>query len=152
MRAQAQLLTFTDLVGVVQERWQSYWADAVTYAGQQWQPVQFEVPGVVDGDPGSDRGISILMAASSRVVRVVEGALAAGWVAQLQMFEFDAAAGAAAPPASMTLLSQFDGQAVRAKASVTSISLELGTALAPVGATVPPRILSTRLMGVGARL
>jgi hypothetical protein len=68
------------------------------------------------------------------------------------MYEFDSVAGASGPPVGMTLIAQFDGQAVSARSTGTSITLSLGTALAPVGATVPPRILTTRLMGVGARL
>jgi hypothetical protein len=152
MRAKAQLLTMTDLAGVVRERWQMYWAGTITYSGHEWHYMQFDAPGVADGDPGSERNISVVMAATSRAVRAFERALAAGWLVQLTMYEFDAEEGQSGPPSGMELTAQFDGQAVSGKATVSSLTLDLGTALAPVGATVPPRILTTALMGVGARL
>ena len=152
MKGQAQLLRFYTLAGATQERWQSYWSGTVTFGGQSWEAVQFDAPAVTDGDPGAERNITITMAATAGVTQAIERALAAGWLAQLQMYEFDALAGASGPPSGMTLIAQFDGQAVRAKATATSFLLDLGTALAPVGATVPPRILTTALMGIGARL
>lgn len=152
MRAQAQLLRFSDLASVVRARWQMYWSGTVSFETFQWDQVQFDVPGISDGDPGAERNIAIVMPATSTVSDAVEQALAAGWLAQLRMYEFDSVDGASGPPAGMTLIAQFDGQAVSARSTGTSISLSLGTALAPVGATVPPRILTTRLMGVGARL
>ena len=152
MRGQVQLIRFVDLTDTTRERWQSYWSTTITWDGDQWDYVQFDAPGISDGDPGAERNISIAMAATAKVMQTVESALAAGWIAQLLMYEFDATAAVTGPPAEMTLISQFDGQAVSAKATATSIVLELGTALAPVGATVPPRILTTGNMGVGARL
>jgi hypothetical protein len=153
MRAQAQLLQFSDLSGSVRERWQVYWADAVTFEGQLWQYMQFDSPQMSDGDLGAERNIGIVMPATTRIMAVVDQALAAGWLAQLRMYEFDSEAGASGPPSGgMTLIAQFDGQAVSARSNLTGITLDLGTALAPVSATAPPRVLTTRLMGVGARL
>jgi hypothetical protein len=152
MRGQAQLLRFYDLANTTQERWQSYWSGQVSFDSQDWDEVQFDAPALTDGEPGAERNISIVMPATQKVVRTIEQALAAGWLAQLRMYEFDTVAGALGPPSGMTLIAQFDGQAVKARATATSFLLDLGTALAPVGATVPPRILTTGNMGIGARL
>ena len=153
MRAQVQLLSFSEIGGLARERWQMYWADAVTFEGQLWQYMQFDSPQMSDGDLGAERNINIVMPATTRITGAVDQALAAGWLAQLRMYEFDSVAGASGPPVGgMTLIAQFDGQAVSARGSLTSISLDLGTALAPISATAPPRVLTTRLMGVGARL
>ena len=152
MKGQAQLLRFYTLAGTTQERWQSYWSGTVTFGGQSWEEVQFDAPAVTDGDPGAERNITIVMAATGKVTQAIESALAAGWLAQLQMYDFDTATALTGPPSGMRLIAQFDGQAVSAKATATSFLLNLGTALAPVGATVPPRILTTALMGIGARL
>jgi hypothetical protein len=152
MRGQAQLLRFYDLGNTTQERWQSYWSGQVSFDSQDWDEVQFDAPALTDGEPGAERNISIVMPATQKVVRTIEQALAAGWLAQLRMYEFDTVAGASGPPSGMTLIAQFDGQAVKARATATSFLLDLGTALAPVGATVPPRILTTGNMGIGARL
>ena len=153
MRAQAQLLSFSEVNGSVRERWQMHWSDAVVFESQLWQYMQFDSPQMSDGDLGAERNISIVMPATTRITGTVHQALAAGWLAQLRMYEFDSAAGSSGPPAGgMTLIARFDGQAVSAREGLTSISLDLGTALAPISATAPPRVLTTRLMGVGARL
>lgn len=153
MRAQAQLLSFSDLNGSVRERWQMYWAGSVTFESQLWQYTQFDSPQMSDGDLGAEQNIIIAMPATTRIVGIVDQALAAGWLAQLRMYEFDSVDGSSGPPAGgMTLIAQFDGQAVSARSNLTSLTLDLGTALAPVSATAPPRVLTTRLMGVGARL
>lgn len=152
MRAQAQLLKLSDLSGITRERWQMHWAGSITFEGQRWEHLQFDSPGMNDGDPGAERNIGIVLPATARIAEAVDRALAGGWLAQLRMYEFDEIDGASGPPAGMTLIAQFDGQVVSARANVTTFSLDLGTALAPVSATAPPRTLTTRLMGVGARL
>lgn len=153
MRSQAQLLSFSDLTGSARERWQMYWNASVVFQSEQWQYMQFDCPQMSDGDLGAERNIGIVMPATTRIMAVIDQALAGGWLAQLRMYEFDSDAGASGPPSGgMTLIAQFDGQAISARSNLTGVTLDLGTALAPVSATAPPRVLTTRLMGVGARL
>ena len=151
-RAQAQFLKLTDASGIVRERWQSYWSTQVTWSSAQWDYVALIADGFVEGDSGTEQAISVRLPATPRAVVVCERARAAGWVAELQVYQFDDFAAAAGPVADQELVAQFNGQVVGAAATVTSFTLELGSALAPVGATVPPRTLTTALMGVGCRL
>ena len=44
------------------------------------------------------------------------------------------------------------GEPVGGSGSLTELRLELGSLLSPVGATIPPRTFSTRLIGAGCRL
>ena len=151
-RAQAQFLKLTDASGIVRERWQSYWSTQVAWSSAQWDYVAFIADGFVEGDSGTEQAISVKLPATPRAVVVCERALAAGWVAELTIYQFDDFSAADGPVSSQELVAQFNGQAVGASATVTTFTQELGSALAPVGATVPPRTLTTALMGVGCRL
>jgi hypothetical protein len=151
-RAQAQFLKLTDTSGIVRERWQSYWSTQVPWSSQQWDYVAFVADGFVEGDSGTEQSISVKLPATPRAVVSCERALAAGWVAELQIYQFDDFTAAAGPISTQELIAQFNGQVVGAAATVTAFTLELGSALAPVGATVPPRTLTTAIMGAGCRL
>lgn len=151
-RAQAQLFRLYDAAGTTRERWQSYWATAITYDSETWDYLPFDASGFVEGDSGADQSVSVNLPATARVVVAAERALAAGWLAELKIFQFDSTLAPAGPPASMTLIGQFNGQVVGGGANATAFTLQLGSALSPVGATVPPRRLTTAIMGVGAQL
>lgn len=151
-RGQAQFLRLYDTAGVTRERWQSYWAGEINWDSAQWQYLPFEADGFVEGDAGAEQSLSVRLPATARAVESAERAMADAWLAELRIYRFDAALAAAGPPAALTLIGQFTGQAIGGSATVTSFTLELGTALAPVGATVPPRTLTLGIMGVGCRL
>ena len=149
---QVQFLRLYDVAGVTRERWQSYWSDAVSWSGSQWAYQPFAADGILDGDGGTGRSVELRMPASATAVTAADRALAEGWLAELQLYRFDAATNLTGPPATMTLLGQFTGQAIGATASATEFRLELGSALLPIGATVPPRVLTVAIMGVGCQL
>jgi len=151
-RAQAQLFRLYEPTGPTRERWQSYWATTVTYDSQQWEYLPFDATGFVEGDSGADQSISVTLPASKRIAIAAERALAAGWIGELRIFQFNSTLAAAGPPTGTTLIGQFTGQVVGGSATLTQFTLQLGSALSPVGATVPPRRLTTSIMGVGAQL
>jgi phage-related protein len=151
-RGQAQFLRLYDQAGATRERWQSYWATEVSWSGGQWQYLPFEADGFVDGDAGAEQSLSVRLPATARAVRSAERALINAWLAELLIYRFDASLAQAGVSPTQTLIGRFNGQVVSASATVTTFTLELGTALAPVGATVPPRTLTEQLMGVGCRL
>ena len=151
-RAQAQLFRLYEPTGPTRERWQSYWGTTVTHDGQQWEYLPYDASGFVEGDSGADQSVSVVLPASRRIAIAAERALAGGWIGELRIFQFDSILAAAGPPAGMTLIGQFTGQVVGGSATVTRFTLQLGSALSPVGATVPPRRLTTSIMGVGAQL
>ena len=151
-RAQAQFIRLFTPSGVTRELWQSYWSTQVLWDGQQWDYVAFVADGFVEGDSGTEQSISVKLPATPRAVVACERALAAGWLAELRIYQFDDFGAAAGPVPTQELIAEFNGQVLGAAATVTAFTLELGSALAPVGATVPPRTLTTALMGVGCRL
>lgn len=151
-RAQAQLFRLYEAAGTTRERWQSYWATTITYETHKWDYLPFDASGFVEGDSGSGQNITVSMPATARVVIAAERALEAGWLAELRIFQFDSSIAAGGPPAGMTLIGLFNGQVIGGRAKATEFTLQLGSALAPVGATVPPRRLTTAIMGIGAQL
>jgi hypothetical protein len=70
------------------------------------------------------------------------------------MYEFDTLAEGAAsgPVAVQDLIASYVGEVVGASGTFESISLELGSSLSPVGAQVPPRTFTTRLVGAPCKL
>ena len=68
------------------------------------------------------------------------------------MYEFDTLDGNNAPQAGQELIASYVGEVVGAGGPFESISLELGSSLSPVGAQVPPRKYTSRLIGVPVKL
>ncbi len=54
--------------------------------------------------------------------------------------------------AQQVLVETFTGEIVGAVATLGGIRIDLGSSLSPVGAQIPPRTLTTNLMGKGCRL
>ena len=84
--------------------------------------------------------------ATTNVTEVVLQALNEARLAELQLFEFDTILGNSAPQAGQTLIASYVGEVVGVSGSFTSIEMELGSSLSPVGAQVPPRTFSTQLI------
>jgi len=151
-RAQAQFLRLYTVTGETRDRWQSYWNTAVTWQSAQWDYLEFEADGFVEGDSGSEQSISVTVPATRRAVLSCERAIDDGWLAELKIYQFDDFLAPAGPIDEQELITEFNGQVVGGSATLTSFTLELGSALSPVGATVPIRVLTTALMGLGCKL
>lgn len=151
-RAQAQFLRLYTATGDTRDRWQSYWATRIDWDSQSWDYLAFQADGFVEGDSGSEQSISVTLPATRRAVLSCERAMDDGWLAELKIYRFDDEFALAGPPGELTLVSQFNGQVVGGSATVTSFTLQLGSALSPVGATVPQRVLTSSLMGAGCKL
>lgn len=151
-RAQAQYLRLYD-GSTSYYRWQNYYVnDVVSWAGGLWLYQGFDADGFTVGQTGDESSLAVTLPASSLVVDAVRLALAEGWMAELLLYEFDPLAGNAAPQPGQQLVDSFVGQVVGANGSFVELSLQLGSSLAPVGAQLPPRKLSTRLIGVPLQL
>lgn len=152
-RAQSQYLRLFDAAGVTYQRWQSYYPGSnVTYDGASWFYVPFTCNGISAGVVSGEANISIEATATALVVAAFEQAITAGQLCTVAFYEFDSDAGNDAPQATQTLLAAVTGQVVGGGADLTGISIQLGSALAPVGAQVPPRTATTALIGVGCKL
>jgi hypothetical protein len=151
-RAQAQYLRIFSGATTYQ-RWQSYYVNtSVTYGGAVWAYQPFDADGITAGEVQSESSISVTLPATTNVMEVVLQALNEARLAELQLYEFDTLLGNSTPQAGQTLIASYLGEVVGVSGGFTSIQMQLGSSLSPVGAQVPPRTFSTRLIGAPCKL
>lgn len=151
-RAQAQYLRIFS-GSTTYQRWQSYYVNtSVTWAGASWSYQPFDADGITAGEVQSESSISIRLPATTNVIEVVLQALDEARLAELQFYEFDTILGNSTPQTGQTLIASYLGEVVGVKGGFTEIEMELGSSLAPVGAQVPPRTYSSRLVGAPCKL
>jgi hypothetical protein len=151
-RAQAQYLRIFSGATTYQ-RWQSYYVNtSVNWAGVSWSYQQFDADGITAGEGQSESSISIRLPATTNVVEVVLQALDEARLAELQLYEFDTNAGNSVPQPGQALIASYLGEVVGVGGSFTELEVQLGSSLAPVGAQVPPRTFSSRLIGAPCKL
>lgn len=152
-RAQSQFLRIHDPAGATYHRWQNFYAhQTVAWASSSWIYQPFTASGITSGATGDEGGVTISAPASPLVVDALQRAMDSGWLFTLQVYQFDAYDGVTAPLAGQTLVGTFTGEVVNAGGTLTELQLELGSSLSPVGAQIPPRTMTTRLIGKGCRL
>lgn len=146
-RGQAQYLRIFDSSGTYQ-RWQNYYLNTTaTYTGQPWVFLSFDVDGFTTGQTGDEGGVSVTLPATAFVIDTVEDAIRNARLCELQMVEFDTVTGAAP-----VVIASYVGEVVGGGGPFETVNLELGSSLSPVGAQVPPRKFTSRLVGVPAKL
>ena len=151
-RAQAQYLRIFS-GSTTYQRWQSYYVNtSVSYDSNVWAYQPFDADGITAGEVQSESSISVTLPATTNVVEVVLQALDEARLAELRLYEFDTLLGNTAPQTGQTLIASYLGEVVGVSGSFTSIQMQLGSSLSPVGAQVPPRTFSTRLIGAPCKL
>lgn len=151
-RAQSQYLRLYDSSGTY-HRWQSYYAgNSVTWQNQEWQYLPFIADGITAGISGDDSDIAITTPATTVVMQALEDAIRLGWLAELTIYQFDTLLGNDTPQSLQEMVATFTGQVVGGSGRLTSMTIQLGSALSPVGAQIPPRKFTTAIMGKGAIL
>ena len=151
-RGQAQYLRIFDNGGTYQ-RWQNYYLNStVTYDTATWAFQPFDVDGFTTGQTGDEGGVSVTLPATAFIIDTVEDALRNARLCELTMYEFDTLDGNDAPQTDQQLIASYIGEVVGAGGPFESVSLELGSSLSPVGAQVPPRKFTSRLIGVPVKL
>lgn len=151
-RAQSQYLRIYDGSSTYQ-RWQSYYANTnVSWDSASWQYVPFSADGFTAGISGDEVNVSVTAPAIAVVIDAFQTAIRVGRLVELSIYQFDALLGNDTPQAEQELVAQFTGQAVGGSGGLTSLTMQLGSALAPVGAQIPPRKFTTAIIGKGCRL
>lgn len=151
-RGQAQYLRIFSGVSTF-HRWQNYYINAtVIFDGAPWAFQPFDVDGFTTGQTGDEGEITVSLPATAFVIEVVESALRNSWLCELEMYEFDTIISNNWPQADQQLIASYVGEVVSAGGPFESITLELGSSLSPVGAQVPPRKMTSRLIGVPVKL
>lgn len=152
-RGQAQYLRIFDEPAGTLHRWQNYYLNStVTYDSATWTFQGFDVDGFTAGQTGDEGGVSVSLPATAFIIDTVEDALRNARLVELTMYEFDTLDGNDAPQADQQLIASYVGEVVGAGGPFESISMELGSSLSPVGAQVPPRKFTSRLIGVPVKL
>lgn len=153
-RAQSQYLRIYDAAtGVTSERWQSYYANStVTMAGQQWAYVPFIAEGFTEGVSGDESNITVTAPATTIVVGAFDTAILRGHLVQIDTYQFDPLLDNSAPQTSQRLIATYVGQVTGGGGGVSSLTIQLGSAVSPVGAQIPPRTFTTAIMGKGCKL
>lgn len=151
-RGQAQYLRIYEGATTYQ-RWQGYYVNTtVTWDSASWQYQPFAVNGLIGGTPGTDVGITIEAPGTQTIIDAFQAALNANRLVEVKLYEFDTRLSNAAPQAGQTLIGTYVGEAVSMGGSFSLLELRLGSTLAPVGAQVPPRKFTNRLIGAPIRL
>jgi hypothetical protein len=151
-RAQAQYLRIFS-GSITYQRWQSYYVNtSVTYDSNVWAYQPFDADGITAGEVQSESSISVTLPATTNVMEVVLQALDEARLAELRLYEFDTLIDNTTPQAGQSLIASYLGEVVGVSGSFTSIQMQLGSSLSPVGAQVPPRTFSTRLIGAPCKL
>jgi hypothetical protein len=151
-RAQAQYLRIFSGTTTYQ-RWQSYYVNtSVSYGGAAWAYQPFDADGITAGEVQSESSISVRLPATTNAIDVALQALDEARLAELQLYEFDTLLGNATPQAGQTLIASYLGEVVGVSGSFTSIEMELGSSLSPIGAQVPPRKFTSKLTGSPCKL
>jgi hypothetical protein len=151
-RAQAQYLRIFSGATTYQ-RWQSYYVNtSVSYGGAAWAYQPFDADGITAGEVQSESSISVRLPATTNAIDVALLALDEARLAELQLYEFDTLLGNATPQAGQTLIASYLGEVVGVSGSFTSIEIELGSSLSPIGAQVPPRKFTSKLTGSPCKL
>lgn len=151
-RGQAQYLRIYEGTTTYQ-RWQGYYVNTtVTWDSASWVYRSFAVNGLIGGTPGTDVGITIEAPATESILQAFKDALNFNRLIEIKLYEFDTRLTNAAPQAGQLLIGTYVGEAVSMGGSFSLIELRLGSTLAPVGAQIPPRKYTNRLIGAPIRM
>mgnify|MGYP006266902573 CR=1 FL=1 len=153
-RAQSQYLRIYDSrFDYVYAQWQSYYVNTIVpLDGTNWSYIPFNADGVTEGNSGTESAINVVAPATSVVVDVFNNAIREGHLAELRLYEFDQLWGDDVPQSEQILVSSFYGQVVGGSSTLTKMTIQLGSSLAPIGAQVPPRSFTSAMIGLGCKL
>lgn len=146
-RAQSQFLRIFSGATTYQ-RWQSYYVNtSVTWDGASWAYQEFDADGITAGEVQAESSISIRLPATTNVIEAARQALDEARLVELQLFEFDPLLGSTPTATGQRLIASYLGEVVGVQGSLTSLQLNLGSSVSPIGAQMPPRKFSTKLIG-----
>ena len=148
-RGQAQYLRVYASGGADYQLWQNFYVNqTVTVSAKAYAFFPFTCDGISETSAISGRSIQIKFPATSLAVNVFQDASRLKYLCELSVYEFDTRLGVASPQSGQILIASFLGYVARMNGSFTALKVELGSALAPIGAQIPPLTASNALVGV----
>jgi hypothetical protein len=150
--AQSQYLRIFDSSGDY-NRWQGYYANkTVNLDSKEWDFQSFDVDGIVAGDVSSEGSLTVAVPVTSVTLPALRRALRFGYLVEVSQYEFDPLLGNDEPQEGQVLIAQYTGEVISLKGRFTWLEMELGSLLAPIGIQMPPRTMTSQLIGVPAQL
>ena len=138
---------------ITYHRWQSRWVDRnVLWSDATWAFQPFDADGIVAGDVESESSLVVGMPVTSITLPAMRDAMRLGQLVEITQYAFDPQMGNDGPQAEQLLVAIYTGEVVGIRGTFTRIEVELGSALAPVGIQVPPRTMTSQLIGVPCQL
>jgi len=151
-RAQAQYLRIytgsTD-----KQLWQSYYVNStISLSSKSWSYFPFTADGLMSSSASGGNTVALTLPATTTAINALTEALNNEYLVELKVYEFDSRLSNNAPQSSQTLIINFLGVITSIGGDFTTLSVNLGSSLSPVGASAPPRRYTTDLLGVPIRL
>ena len=148
-RAQSQFLRIYTSGGSDHHLWQNFYVNqTVTVSSKSYRFFPFTWGGISESSAIGEQTVELVLPATSLAISAFQDAFSSKHLCELKAFEFNAALGVSTPQTSQTTIGTFLGYVARMSGSLTELSVELGSTIAPVGAQIPSRTASNRLVGV----
>lgn len=148
-RAQSQFLRIYTSGGSDHHLWQNFYVNqSVTVSSKTYRYFPFVWGGISESSAIGEQTVELVLPATSLAVSAFEDAFNSKHLCELKVYEFDPALGVSAPQSSQTTIGSFLGYVLGMSGSLTELSVALGSTIAPVGAQIPSRTASNRLVGV----
>jgi len=125
----------------------TYAGRPVEWESKEWEYLPMQVDGFVTGGHGI-ASLSVEVPAVGMASDAIEGAHRRGLLLEVRQYEWDSLLGSDAPQAGQALIALHLGEVERLREPrPTRLVAVIGSALAPQGAQVPPRVLTSELIG-----
>ncbi len=152
-RAQSQFLRIYTSGGSDHHLWQNFYVNqSVTVSSKTHRYFPFAWGGIGESSAIGEQTIQLTLPATSLAVSAFEAAFSSKHLCELKTYEFDARLGLTTPQSGQTEIGAFLGYVAKMSGSLTELSVELGSTIAPVGAQIPSRTATNRLVGVPIQL
>lgn len=148
-RGQAQYLRIYASGGADFYLWQNFYVNqSVTVSAKAYTYFPFACDSITETSALGGHSIKVNFPATSLAVHAFQDASRLKYLCELSVYEFDTRLGVASPQAGQTLIASFLGYVSRMSGSFIALGVDLGSALAPIGAQIPPRTATNSLVGV----
>tara|TARA_R110001592_G_scaffold261190_2_gene525999 strand:- start:5280 stop:5747 length:468 start_codon:yes stop_codon:yes gene_type:complete len=148
-RGQAQYLRIYESGGNDKQLWQNFYVNtSITLSSKSYKYFPFSCDRISETSVLGGQSISVEFPATSLAVNAFQSALKLRYLCEVSVYEFDTRRGLVTPQAAQVLIASFLGYVAAMDGSFSSLRVELGSALAPVGAQIPPRTATNALIGV----
>lgn len=122
--------------------WQNFWVNQ-TINGVAFVP--FEVSGIQMNRSADEGGLTLSLPATGAHLQFLEAAIENETLCMVQMMEMPA--GVSFEVTNGVLIAQFVGEVISMTTDLTSIQVEIGTAMDAISGDIPGRKITTSLVG-----